>query len=144
MPAAHREPRPDPSCSARMARIRGKNTQPELIVRRVAHALGFRFRIHRSDLPGSPDLVFSRHNKVIQVHGCFWHRHRNCSRSSTPKTRTEYWLKRFEANIHRDKCTEAELKRLGWDVLVIWECETKDLPCLQDALTRYLQPGGRS
>src|SRR5256885_14520444 len=113
----------DPTRSALMARVRSKNSHPEMVVRRVAHALGYRFRLHRSNLPGTPDLVFPRIRKVILVHGCFWHRHPGCRRTTTPKTRGEYWATKFQENIERDARKEQALKALGWDVLVIWECE---------------------
>src|ERR1700693_3779959 len=90
---------PDPRRSALMARIRGKNTQPEIVVRRAAHALGYRFRLYRPDLPGSPDLVFPRLRKVILVHGCYWHRHPACSRTTTPKTRRSFWAAKFARNV---------------------------------------------
>lgn len=124
----------DPTRSALMARIRGKDSKPEMTVRRVAHALGFRFRLHRRDLPGTPDLVFPRLQKVIFVHGCFWHRHPGCPRTTTPKTRAAYWADKFERNIERDLRKETALKALGWDVLIVWECETFD----RDALARRL------
>ena len=86
-----------------MSRIRGRDTKPELLVRRIAHGLGFRFRLHRRDLPGCPDIVFPKYRAVIQVHGCFWHRHPNCRFASSPKTRAEYWMKKFEGNVLRDE-----------------------------------------
>ena len=107
-----------------MGRIRGKDTGPELVVRRLVHALGYRFRLHRRDLPGSPDLVLSRHRKVIFVHGCFWHRH-SCKRGqSMPATRVAFWSQKFRANQLRDRAALIELRRLGWRTLIIWECET--------------------
>jgi len=119
---------PTPSSrSARMARIRAKNTQPEMAVRRLAHAMGFRFRLHRKDLPGSPDLVFPRLRKVVFVHGCFWHLHRDpgCRNAAIPKTRTDWWIAKLERNCQRDAAAEAALRDLGWDVLVLWECEIR-------------------
>ena len=108
-----------------MAGIRGRNTEPELLVRRLAHKLGFRFRLHRKDLPGSPDLVFSRHRVAVFVHGCFWHRHRGCRYAYTPKSRVVFWKGKFAQNTARDRRAEEALRNLGWRVLVIWECETK-------------------
>lgn len=112
--------------SAIMRSVKRANTKPELIVRQLLHSLGLRFRLHRRDLPGSPDVVLPRFRRVIFVHGCFWHRHTNCRYASTPKTRQEYWLPKFAANVERDACKEAQLRELGWKVIVVWECETKD------------------
>lgn len=124
----------DPARSALMGRIKGKNSRPEMVVRRTAHAMGFRFRLHRRDLPGTPDLVFPKLRKVIFVHGCFWHRHPHCKRTTTPKTRRRYWSEKFRDNVERDARKERELESFGWDVLVVWECETFD----QHALVRHL------
>jgi DNA mismatch endonuclease (patch repair protein) len=110
--------------SRMMSGIRGKDTKPELIVRSVAHCLGLRFRLHDRKLPGSPDLVMRKHRAVVFVHGCFWHRHA-CPMAATPKTRTDFWATKFEANQHRDARNRQELMALGWRVLEIWECETK-------------------
>ena len=128
----------DASRSALMARVRGKDTKPEMVVRRVAHALGYRFRLHRRDLPGSPDLVFPNRRKVIFVHGCFWHRHPGCRRATTPKTRAEFWLAKFERNVERDVRKEIELMAAGWEVLVIWECETRDPDGISSKLRIFL------
>jgi len=106
-----------------MAGIRSRDTAPELKVRRIAHRMGLRFRLHRKDLPGRPDLVFPKHRLAVFVHGCFWHRHQGCPRASTPKTRTAFWNAKLAANVTRDVRHEASLKALGWRVLVIWECE---------------------
>jgi DNA mismatch endonuclease (patch repair protein) len=114
----------DPKRSALMARVRDKHSKPELVVRRMAHSLGYRFRLHRKDLPGTPDLLFPKSRKAIFVHGCFWHRHKGCSRTTSPKTRSHYWAAKFETNIKRDAIKERHLRALGWEVLVIWECET--------------------
>jgi len=109
-----------------MSRVRGTNTTPEMRVRRAAHALGFRFRLHRKDLPGTPDLVFPKTRVALFVHGCFWHRHLGCKKASLPKTRPEYWHQKFALNVERDERARVALERLGWKVSVIWECETKD------------------
>ena len=109
-----------------MSRIRGRDTKPELVVRRIAHRLGFRFRLHRKDLPGSPDIVFPRYRAVIMVHGCFWHRHPGCKYAYTPKTRVDFWRKKFESNVVRDRQNLLTLSERGWRTMVIWECETKD------------------
>ena len=119
--------------------MRSKNSTPELAVRKAAHALGYRFRLHRKDLPGSPDIVFPRFRKVILVHGCFWHRHGGCSRATTPRTRHEFWAAKFESNIARDRRNFRDLKALGWDCKVIWECETKDQRRLEALLVAFLQ-----
>lgn len=108
-----------------MSRVASKNTSPELRVRKAAHAAGLRFRVHRKDLPGTPDLVFPRWQIVLFVHGCFWHRHEGCSKSTMPKTRAEYWSSKFAHNVQRDRRIATELRNLGWNVHVIWECETK-------------------
>jgi DNA mismatch endonuclease (patch repair protein) len=124
--------------SANMARIRSKDTTPELAVRRLAHRLGYRFRLHARHLPGQPDLVFARRRKVIFVHGCFWHRHEGCQDCSDPKTRRDYWVPKFERTIDRDRRSVNLLKDAGWQSLVIWECETVDLPALARHLTAFL------
>lgn len=112
--------------SANMARVRGKDTAPELRVRRIAHRMGLRFRLHRKDLPGKPDLVFAKHRLAVFVHGCFWHRHPDCARASTPATRPEFWEAKFDANIARDRRQQEALGSMGWKVLVLWECGLKD------------------
>lgn len=127
----------DPKRSALMGRVRGKNSKPEMVVRRLTHSLGYRFRLHCRNLPGTPDLVFPRLRKVIFVHGCFWHRHRGCYRTTTPKTRAGYWASKFERNIERDALKERQLRASGWDVLVVWECETFDSDVLADRLTAF-------
>lgn len=109
-----------------MSRVNGKNTSPEMRVRRVAHSLGFRYRLHRKDLPGTPDLVFPKRRIALFVHGCFWHRHPGCKKASTPKTRTDYWNAKFTSNVSRDVSVIKKLNGLGWTVSVIWECQTKD------------------
>ncbi|WP_082411371.1 very short patch repair endonuclease [Methylogaea oryzae] len=124
--------------SVLMSRIRGKDTKPELVVRRLAHALGFRYRLHRRDLPGSPDLVFPRLRKVILVHGCFWHRHPGCRFAYSPKSNTAFWEAKFAANVKRDHLTQKSLEEQGWDCLIIWECEIKDIVELSRRLQRFL------
>ncbi len=109
-----------------MSRIKGKNTKPELIVRKMMHGMGYRFRLHRQDLPGCPDIVLPKYGTVIFVHGCYWHRHKGCRLAYIPKTRVEFWTKKFEGNVKRDRKHRVELKKLGWNVGVIWECETQD------------------
>jgi len=124
-----------------MANIRGKNTKPELVVRRVIHALGFRFRLHRRDLPGSPDLVFPRLRKAVLVHGCFWHRHPGCKYATTPRSNVEFWNRKFEQNQERDNRTFLKLVELGWTPLIIWECETRNVETLRERVALFL--GGR-
>ena len=128
----------DAARSALMRRVRGRNTAPERAVRRTAHALGYRFRLHRRDLPGTPDLIFPRLRKAVFVHGCFWHRHAGCSRTTTPRTRAAYWRDKFERNVERDRRNAAALQALGWEVLVVWECETFDSAGLLAILSRFL------
>lgn len=114
------------SRSRNMAKIRGKDTGPELLVRRAAHAIGLRFRLHRRDLPGTPDLVFPGRRIVLFVHGCFWHRHPGCRMAYMPKSRIDFWQAKFDTNVARDARNLAELAGEGWTVAVIWECETRD------------------
>lgn len=109
-----------------MSQVKPKNTLPEMRVRKAAHALGYRFRLHRRDLPGKPDLVFPRLKLAIFVHGCFWHRHPGCRKASTPKSNVHYWEEKFERNTDRDAENIHSMRRMGWKVKVIWECETKD------------------
>jgi DNA mismatch endonuclease (patch repair protein) len=120
--------------SANMAAIRGKNTRPELVVRKLLHKLGFRFRLHRKDLPGSPDIVLPKYNLVVFVHGCFWHRHEGCNRANIPKSRVEYWQAKFARNIERDYRQRMQLKELGWMVLTLWECEATNADRVETAL----------
>lgn len=120
-----------------MGRVRGKDTRPEMIVRSTAHAMGYRFRLHRRDLSGSPDLVFPSKRSVVFVHGCFWHRHPACRRASNPGTRSDFWQAKFQRNVNRDRRNEAELTAAGWRVLVIWECETKNVELLRHKLKQF-------
>jgi len=105
-----------------------------MAVRRLAHSLGLRFRLHKAELPGRPDLAFPRFKTVVFVHGCFWHRHTGCKKATSPKSRVDYWEKKFHANIARDARNAADLKRLGWRVLTVWECETKNPELLRKKL----------
>ncbi len=108
-----------------MAAIRSKNSQPELRLRRLAHALGYRFRLHRADLPGRPDLVFAGRRKIVLLHGCFWHMHKHpvCRKSRLPATRQDYWAAKLASNVERDQAILTALTEAGWDVHVVWECE---------------------
>jgi len=127
-----------------MARIRSQDTQPEVTVRRLLFSLGYRYRLHRRDLPGSPDICFPSRKKVVFVHGCFWHRHEGCARTTTPKTRTSYWEDKFRKNVVRDRRNLLDLAALGWDAMVVWECETRDLERLAARLARFLDGNTRS
>lgn len=122
-----------------MSRIRGRDTEPEKIVRSMLHRMGYRFRLHRRDLPGRPDIVLPRLRSVIFVHGCFWHRHPGCRYATTPKTRAEFWQKKFEENVERDRRNIAALREAGWRVLCVWECETRDLEGLEHQLQSFLE-----
>ena len=112
--------------SRNMSAIKSKNTKPEIAVRKLLHSMGFRFRLHWKDLPGSPDIVLPKYKTVIFVHGCFWHRHENCKYASTPKTRKEFWESKFKANVKRDFEIQEKIKNIGWQSVVIWECEIKN------------------
>jgi DNA mismatch endonuclease, patch repair protein len=125
--------------SQRMSLIRNRNTKPELLVRRLIHGCGFRYRLHRADLPGKPDLVFPARKKVIFVHGCFWHRHPSCGLARLPKSRLNFWVPKLKGNRRRDLKNIRNLKKLGWAAEVIWECETKDLPGLARKVHRFLK-----
>lgn len=122
----------------RMSRIRKVDTKPELIVRKMAHAMGYRFRLHRRDLPGAPDLVFAGARKVIFVHGCFWHRHACPDGQKLPRSKPEYWGPKLERNRQRDQIVRAQLQALGWDALSVWECQLKDAEGLRQVLARFL------
>ena len=108
-----------------MTKVKSKNTAPEKKVRTLLHRLGYRFRLHRKNLPGKPDIVFPKHKLIIFVHGCFWHQHKNCKKAKRPKSRTDYWDNKLQKNITRDKSNQKKLQKLGWRCEIIWECETK-------------------
>jgi DNA mismatch endonuclease (patch repair protein) len=122
-----------------MRAVPRKNTKPEMIVRSTLHRLGYRFRLHRPDLRGTPDIVLPRFRLAIFVHGCFWHRHPNCRLASSPGTRVEFWQAKFERNIQRDAAAERTLRDLAWDVLILWECETRDLDALRAKLSSEIE-----
>nr|WP_279593688.1 DNA mismatch endonuclease Vsr [Pseudodesulfovibrio sp. S3-i] len=124
--------------SSIMSSIVSKDTKPEIQVRKLLHALGYRFRLHRKDLPGTPDIVLPRRKSVIFVHGCFWHLHPGCKRATMPKTNVEFWEKKLKGNVSRDAKAIEQLQDLGYRCLVIWECETKNLDELTDRLTAFL------
>lgn len=120
-----------------MSRVRTKNTAPELIVRKLLHAMGYRYRLHIKSLPGTPDIVFTKRKKAIFVHGCFWHGHL-CKRGSLPKSNVKFWRTKIEKNTTRDERTRQELETLGWQVLVVWQCETKNSEELSLSLREFL------
>ena len=124
--------------SVRMALVRGKDTKPELIVRQLVHRLGFRYRLHGRDLPGTPDVVFPRRGKVIFVHGCFWHRHAGCGLARLPKSRGEFWSAKLVGNVDRDSRSVRALRRLGWGVMTIWECQLSNTARLASRIWRFL------
>ena len=121
-----------------MSRVKGRDTKPEMLVRSFVHRMGYRFRIHRRDLPGNPDIVLLRYSKVIFVHGCFWHGHKRCPRSKRPVTNKNFWNKKLDANIERDRRFRKELRRMGWKLLVVWQCETHNPEKLLEKLERFL------
>jgi DNA mismatch endonuclease (patch repair protein) len=123
-----------------MSRIRGRDTKPELLVRSLLHRIGYRFRLHRRDLPGTPDIVLPKYQTAIFVHGCFWHRHPGCRYAYTPKSRVKFWKTKFAANVDRDAKTRRALEQAGWHVLVVWECELRDVEQLK---TRLVSEIGR-
>jgi len=122
-----------------MSRVSGKNTKPELVVRSLLHNMGYRFRLYRNDLPGKPDITLPKHNKIIFVHGCFWHGHIDCPRAKRPATNKTFWRKKLDKNIERDKVTAYKLKQLGWDVLTVWTCEVNDTDKLENKLLSFLE-----
>ena len=128
-----------------MQAVKSRDTGPEMVVRRLLHSLGYRYRLHRKDLPGKPDVAFLSRRKAIFVHGCFWHGH-GCPKGRLPKSRLDYWEPKLNGNKERDKRKEEELRSMGWDVLVIWQCETADLGALAGRLHGFLgdRPVGRA
>ena len=140
--AKRSDPSVQDSVSLRMRRVKQRDTAPELIVRKILFAAGYRYRVHRRDLPGSPDVVFPGRRKIIFVNGCFWHGHENCLRASLPRTRFLYWKERILKNQERDVRSIAALEKLGWIVATVWECETRDLSFLEERLVRFLESEG--
>jgi len=126
--------------SRNMSRVRGKNTSLELKVRSLLHRLGYRYRLHRKDLPGTPDLVFSGRRSVIFIHGCFWHGH-SCARAALPTSNREFWETKIGRNKERDNQAQASLASAGWKVLTVWQCETKDETALRERLVGFLEAG---
>lgn len=126
--------------SERMSRVRSKDTKPEITVRSIVHRMGYRYRLHDRSLPGSPDLVFPRRGKIIFVHGCFWHRHgTNCGYTRWPKSKLDFWKPKLQQNHQRDKIVRRELRKLGWRVLVVWECQLKKSNVLAGRLRGFLE-----
>ena len=122
-----------------MSRVKGRDTSPERLVRSLLHRMGYRFRLHRKDLQGKPDIVLPRYKKVIFVNGCFWHQHPDCPQGRRqPKSNLDYWERKLEATVRRDQLNQALLRESGWEVLVVWECELKDQNSLVELLTRFL------
>lgn len=121
-----------------MSRIKNKDTKPEIITRSMLHRMGYRFRLHRKDLPGKPDIVLPKYKTVILVHGCYWHRHKGCKYAYNPKSRIEFWQKKFKENIKRDNKQKRALNQLGWNVIVVWECETKTPIKLENELRKKI------
>lgn len=122
-----------------MGRVRNKDTKPEMRVRRLVHSLGYRYLLHSDRLPGRPDMVFPGRKKVIFVHGCFWHRHEGCARCRLPKSRLDFWVPKLEKNKLRDSENQAKLRELGWDVLVVWECEVEEAAGLPGRIMDFLE-----
>jgi DNA mismatch endonuclease (patch repair protein) len=121
-----------------MARVRSKDSRPELAIRRLVFAMGYRYRLHAKDIPGCPDLVFRSRRKAIFVHGCFWHRHENCALARMPKSRLEFWGPKLEGNRQRDNKNMERLAQEGWEVLIVWECQLNDAEHLQATIRRFL------
>jgi DNA mismatch endonuclease (patch repair protein) len=129
--------------SKRMARVKGRDTKPEMLVRRMLHGMGYRYRLHAKDLPGKPDVVFRSRKKAIFVHGCFWHRHPGCGMARMPKSRQDFWRPKLEGNRARDLRNQEKLALMGWGVFVVWECETKNTEELAKRLLTFLEPERR-
>jgi DNA mismatch endonuclease (patch repair protein) len=121
-----------------MSRVRSKHSSPEMRVRTTAHNMGLRFRLHRNDLPGKPDLVFPKYRVALFVHGCFWHRHEGCNKSTTPKSNVEFWESKFQKNTARDAQQKAELEKMGWHYVRVWECQTKSILDIQRFLVKHI------
>lgn len=124
--------------SSIMAKVRCADTKPELLVRSIVHRLGYRFRLHRRDLPGAPDVVLPRHSKAILIHGCFWHGHSGCRKANRPTTNTDFWNNKLDKNIKRDATNLVALRNLGWTTLIIWECQTRSAGALEHQLREFL------
>ncbi|WP_082477600.1 very short patch repair endonuclease [Methylobacterium sp. Leaf93] len=130
--------------SRMMSAIRGKDTKPELIVRRILRELSVGYRLHRKDLPGRPDISMSGRRKIIEVRGCFWHRHPGCRFAYEPKSRQDFWQQKFASNVERDKRNDRALRDQGWQTLTVWECETAQVTSLQERIAEFIEVGGHS
>ncbi|MFZ1576335.1 MAG: very short patch repair endonuclease [Chromatiaceae bacterium] len=128
--------------SERMSRVRGKDTAPEMKLRRLIHGMGYRYRLHVGDLPGKPDLVFPSRHAVIFMHGCFWHRHANCKLARLPKSKLDFWETKLEENRQRDLRYQERLKAMGWGVLIVWECELQNLDHVSRVVGEFLGDRG--
>lgn len=126
--------------SYNMSRIRAKDTKPELIVRKILFKNGYRYRLHSNRVVGRPDIIFEKRKKIIFVHGCFWHRHVNCKYSTLPKTNKSFWNRKFDDNVRRDKYVREQLLEMGYELMVIWECQTKNISDLEDRLFDFVGP----
>ncbi len=127
--------------SREMRQVRGRNTAPEVLVRSVLHSAGLRFRLHDRGLPGTPDIVLPRWRTVVLVHGCFWHRHKGCVRASVPKTRRDFWMKKFRGNVRRDRANRIALEAMGWRVIEIWECDVRSQSFVAGLLKAFKRSG---
>ena len=126
--------------SYNMSQIRGKDTKPELIVRKILFKNGYRYRLHSNKVIGKPDIIFEKRKKIIFVHGCFWHRHANCKYSTLPKTNKSFWNRKFDDNVRRDKYVREQLLEMGYELMVIWECQTKNISDLESRLFDFVGP----
>jgi DNA mismatch endonuclease (patch repair protein) len=127
-----------------MSQVKSKDTKPEIRVRSMLHAMGFRFRLQRKDLPGRPDITLPKYKTVVFVHGCFWHRHLGCKKTTTPATRVQFWQEKFRKNVERDERSQRELAQLGWTVIVVWECELRDEESLTCRLEKEIRRSGET
>ena len=126
-----------------MSQIKGRDTKPEKIVRSTLHTLGYRFRLHRKDLPGKPDITLPKHKTVVFVHGCFWHGHKGCRRAARPMSNIEFWNTKIDANMRRDRSAQRALTTLGWRYIIVWQCEMRDMLALKSKLDQLLKKGSR-
>lgn len=122
-----------------MSRVKAKDTEAEMRVRRTVHSVGLRYRLHRRDLPGTPDLVFPKHRVAVFVHGCFWHRHPGCKKATTPKSRKRFWQRKFDRNVARDRKAIRDLRASGWRIAIIWECETRSKESILDRVRKIFE-----
>ena len=126
--------------SYNMSKIKGKDTKPELIVRKILYKNGYRYRLHSTKVVGKPDIIFEKRKKIIFVHGCFWHRYENCKYSTSPKTNKSFWNRKFDDNVRRDKYVREQLLKMGYELMIIWECQTKNISDLESRLFDFVGP----